>query len=199
MIHLSSIQHSDSQFLRIIQDLSYFQNALICCVVLLILQSSWYYAFWLRWRQEPQNRLVEMGPGLWENHQEIKSAFPTPLCQEGVRGPCFSSGFCSCRSGQKLQVGQTHLERPAFSLLTPNDELFCFHLSAIASIWFIENYHKTQWHTEINVYFLLIYVLIDWPRLSWVWLSLCLGLDLLHVSFVTLGSAAPGSYFYGHA
>ena len=124
-----------------------------------------------------------------------KSAFPTPLCQEGVSGPCFSSGFCSGHSGQKLQVGQTHLERPAFSLLTPNDELFCFHLSAIASIWFIENYHKTQWHTEINVYFLLIYVLIDWSRLSWVWLSLCLGLDLLHVSFVTLGSAAPGSYF----
>lgn len=41
---------------------------------------------------------------------ENKSAFPTPLSQEGVRGPCFSSGFCSCHSVQKFQVGQTHLE-----------------------------------------------------------------------------------------
>lgn len=106
MIYLSSIQHSDSRFLRNIQDLSYFQNALICCVVLLILQSPWYYALWLRWRQEPQNRLVEMGPGLWENHQEINQLSPLPSARRMSEDPVSPVASVSAAQGRSFRWGR---------------------------------------------------------------------------------------------
>ena len=86
-MYLSSVQHSDSQFLRIIQDLSYFQKALICFVWLLILQSPCFILFWLRWRQEPQNRMVETGPGLWENRQKINQLSPLPSARRASEDP----------------------------------------------------------------------------------------------------------------
>lgn len=84
-------------------------------------------------------------------------------------------------------------------LLTSKNELFCFVLvcfhSVIATLMAHKNQPKTWWHTKINIYFLLTCVLVGWSSLSWAWLNLWLGLSLLHVSLVSLGPAALGSFF----
>lgn len=119
--------------------------------------------------------MVETGPGAAGKSSENKSAFPTPSARRASEDPV-SPVASVLATVQKFQVGQTHLEGQHSPFLPLLMSYFVFKLASnCLNMTHRKLPQNFQWHTEINVYFLLTYVLVGWSGLSWVWPSLCPG------------------------